>query len=184
MFLCLQKLRRKSIKRRKSHLSNTWQAWLVFCLCYKPSICSLKRGTIYSDHILDISFLLYLTQLNKEFIALRKVPSIGVSLISLIVSQGFLGFFVILTLLLGICCSELWYELQYYCTYKSKSMKFDDDIHHIYIYVFSRYSKHCHCSLNVSVFLKHYITNPFFNRMQAFKLFVKVYSYCIPSTAH
>lgn len=114
----------KTEETEENHIcQNTWQAWLIFCLYCRPSIGSLSRGTVYSDHVLDIRwlffFLLYLTQRNKDCIALRKAPSIDVALISLIVSQGFFGFFVILTLLLGIflLCLQVQVNDKWQCIY-------------------------------------------------------------------
>lgn len=52
--LCLPELRRKSIKRRKSHLSNACQTWLFSCLCCIPPTGPVERNTVYLDHLLDI----------------------------------------------------------------------------------------------------------------------------------
>lgn len=43
-------------KGEKSHLSSTWQTWLLFCLSCRPPIGLLEKNTVYSDYLLDISW--------------------------------------------------------------------------------------------------------------------------------
>lgn len=73
----------------------------------------VERNTVYSDHLSDVRlfalFLFYLTQCNKDFIALREALSIDMAQT---ISQAFLLFFIICTLLLGICSSVLWLHIE------------------------------------------------------------------------